>query len=135
MSVSTGLRQEDALSPILFNIALEKVIKKSRIEENGIRLGGCIIGVLAYADDIVLLAENKENLKEQAGKLLDTAKRIILEINAEKTEYPIMQRGEVADHVHSFLEVGQYKFQRMKEFKCLGSILTEKNDKFTEIKA
>lgn len=66
------MRQGDALSPILFNIALEKVIRESRIEENGIRLGGCIIGVLEYADDIVLLAENKENLKGQAGKLLGT---------------------------------------------------------------
>jgi len=133
--VSTGLRQGDALLPILFNIALEKVIRESRIEENGIRLGGCIIGVLAYADDIVLLVENKVNLKEQAGKLLDTANRIGLEINAEKTEYLIMQRGEVADHVHPFLEVGQYKFQRVKEFKYLGSILTDKNDELTEIKA
>jgi len=75
------LRQGDALSPILFKIALEKVIRKSRIEENGVRLE-----VLAYADDIVLLAENKENLREQSGKLLDTTKRIGLEINAEKTE-------------------------------------------------
>jgi hypothetical protein len=101
------LRQGDALSPIIFNIALEKVIRESHIEENGVRLGGCKIGVLAYADDIELLAENKENLREQAGKLLDTAKRIGLEINAEKTEYLIMQRGELADHVFPFLEVSE----------------------------
>jgi hypothetical protein len=69
------LRQRDALSPILFIIALEKIIGESRIEENGVRLGGCIIGVLAYGDGIVLLTENKENLREQAGKFLDTAKR------------------------------------------------------------
>jgi hypothetical protein len=135
ISVSTDLRQGDALSSILFNIALEKVIRESHIEENGVRLGGCKIGVLAYADDIVLLTENKENLREQAGKLLDTAKRIGLEINTEKTEYLIMQRGELADHVFPFLEVEQYKFQRVREFIYLGSILTEKNDELTEIKA
>jgi len=39
-------------------------------------LGGCIIGVLAYADEKVLLEDSKENLREQAGKLLDTAKTI-----------------------------------------------------------
>lgn len=46
-----------------------------------------------------------------------------------------MQRGEVADHAHPFLEVGQYKFRRVKEFKYLGSILTEKIDELTDIKA
>jgi len=97
-------------------------------------LGDCIIGVLAYADGIVLLAENKENLIEQAGKLSDTEKKG-LEINAEKTEYMIVQKRVLADHVHPFLEVGQYKFQRVQEFKYLRSILTQKNYELTEIKA
>lgn len=108
--VSTGLRQRDALSPILFNIALEKIIRESRIEENKVRLDGCLIEVLAYGDDIVILVENKENLKEQAIKLLDTAKRISLKINAEKTEYMIVQRRELADHVRPFLKIGQHRF-------------------------
>jgi len=69
--VSTGLRQGDALLPILFNIALEKVIRESHIEDNGVQLRGFIIGVLAYAGDT---GENKENLIEQAVKQLDTQK-------------------------------------------------------------
>jgi len=34
--VTTGLRQRDALSPILFNIALERVIREGHIEDNGV---------------------------------------------------------------------------------------------------
>jgi hypothetical protein len=47
----------------------------------------------------------------------------------------IVQRREPADHDHPFLEVGQYKFQRVQEFKYLGSIMTQKNDELNEIKA
>ncbi|XP_050431103.1 uncharacterized protein LOC126839731 [Adelges cooleyi] len=113
--VTTGLRQGDALSLILFNIALEKVIRESHIEDNGVRLGGCIIGVLAYADDIVLLEESKKNFIEQAGKLLDTAKRVGLEINAKKTEYMIVQIREVADHVNPLLEVGENDIEELQD--------------------
>lgn len=84
------MRQEDALSPLLFNTALEKVIRENHIEDNRVQLGVCIIGVLAYTDNIVLLAESKEILIEHAWKLLDTAKRVGLEINYEKTEYMIV---------------------------------------------
>lgn len=81
------MRQGNALSPILFNIALEKVIRESHYcEDNGIQMGSCIIGILAYADDLVLLAESKENLIEQTEQLLNTAKKVGFEINAENTE-------------------------------------------------
>lgn len=70
------MRQGYALFPLLFNIALEKVIRESHIEDNGVRLGSYIIKILVNADNIVLLAESKENIIEQVGKLLDTAKRV-----------------------------------------------------------
>lgn len=130
----TGLRQGNDLSPILFNITLEKVIRESHIEDNGVHLGGWIIGVLANADDIVLLGECKENLIEQAGKLLDTTKRVSLEINSEKTKFMIVQREEVTDHIHPRSDVGQHKFQKVQEFKYLAFISPQKNDELTEIK-
>lgn len=41
--------------------------------------------------------------------------------------------GETADHINRHLEVEQYQFKRLQEFKYLGSILTQTNDKLTEI--
>jgi sorting nexin-29 len=63
--VRTGLRQGDALSPILFNLALEKVVKSTSFEQSGVQIGKTKLGLLAYADDLVLLAENREELIEQ----------------------------------------------------------------------
>lgn len=133
--VVSGLRQGDALSPILFNIVLEKVIRESHCEDNGIQLSSCTVEILSYADDLVLLAENEKYLIEQAEKLLDTAKRVGLDINAGNIEYMIVQRGKLMDNVHPYLEVESYKFKRVLEFKYLGSILIQKNNELIEIKA
>lgn len=46
----------------------------------------------------------------------------------------ILQWGEIANNVHLHLEVGQYKFKRVQEFKYLGSLLTQNNVELTEIK-
>lgn len=45
---ATGLRQENALSPIIFNLVLEKVDRDLSISE-GLILGQSKIGLLAYA--------------------------------------------------------------------------------------
>jgi len=63
--VTTGLRQGDAMSPILLNIALEKVVREATLDKEGVKLKENNIGILAYADDIVLMAESKDKLKEQ----------------------------------------------------------------------
>lgn len=45
--VTTELRQGDALSLILINKELEKIIREIHIEDNRVQLSGCIIGALA----------------------------------------------------------------------------------------
>lgn len=51
--VKTGLQQGNTLLPVLFNIELEKVIKKIQIQCGGLNLeeNGSHCGILAYADD------------------------------------------------------------------------------------
>ncbi|KAL4152896.1 hypothetical protein QTP88_000729 [Uroleucon formosanum] len=84
MPMTTGLRQGDAISPVLFNIVLEKVVREAALDKEGVKLGENNIGILAYADDIVLMADSKDKLKEQSKQLINAAKRVGLEINAEK---------------------------------------------------
>ena len=50
----TGLKQGDSLSPILFNLALQKVMQSIQIIPSGIKIGEEKLNILAYADDIVL---------------------------------------------------------------------------------
>jgi len=54
--VQSGLRQGVAISSILFNIVVEKVIREMNIEpREGVKFQRSSIGLLAYADDLVIL--------------------------------------------------------------------------------
>ncbi|VVC43707.1 Reverse transcriptase domain [Cinara cedri] len=57
--VKSGLRQGDSMSPVLFNIVLEKVIRAMNVRpDEGVKLQNSSIGLLAYADDLVLMEES-----------------------------------------------------------------------------
>ncbi|XP_029342215.1 uncharacterized protein LOC115033562 [Acyrthosiphon pisum] len=66
------LRQGDALSPTLFNIALESVVREVLDDVTGLRIGGGHqITLAAYADDIIIMGETEEDLKRSAEKLIN----------------------------------------------------------------
>lgn len=70
VQITMGLRQ-GALSPILFNITLQKVKRIIDTDQEDVRFGEAKVGLLAYVDDIVLLAESPEELKRQSKKLIE----------------------------------------------------------------
>jgi hypothetical protein len=52
------LKQGDPLSPILFNLVLQKVIQSIKMVPSGIKIGDEQLNILAYADDIALIGKN-----------------------------------------------------------------------------
>ncbi|KAL4082894.1 hypothetical protein QTP88_029548 [Uroleucon formosanum] len=75
VGVTTGLRQGDALSPVLFNLVLEKVIREANIT-GGFSVGQTTVDLLAYADDIAILGNSVEEVKSSCWKLMKTAVEI-----------------------------------------------------------
>ena len=60
-----GVHQSCILSPSLFNLYAEYIVRNTRLEEAqaGIKIAGRNINNLRYADDITLMAESEEELK------------------------------------------------------------------------
>ncbi|KAJ8867127.1 hypothetical protein PR048_032990 [Dryococelus australis] len=82
----TGVKQGGYLSPLLFNPAPGKAIKRVAEMETGLQIGRKE-NILAYADDVVLKDKNKEELRDMMKVLVKQFKEVGLEINIEKTKY------------------------------------------------
>jgi len=54
-----GIKQGDPFSPLLFNLALQKVIKSIKMVPSGIKIGKEQLNMLAYAGDIALIGKNE----------------------------------------------------------------------------
>ncbi|KAL4085250.1 hypothetical protein QTP88_027109 [Uroleucon formosanum] len=127
--VKSGLRQGDALSSILFNIVLERVVRDMH-ETREMDLNGKGT-LLAYADDIVILGDSQNEVEASINKLIKSSKRMGLIINESKIKYMIMSRRS---RILQNLAVGEYTFEQVEDFKYLGVNLNNKNDMHNEIR-
>ena len=69
--IGKGVRQGCILSPCLFNVYAEYIMRNAGLEETraGIKISGRNINNLRYADDTTLMAESEEELKSLLMKV------------------------------------------------------------------
>ena len=74
--IGKGVRQGCILSPCLFNLYAESIMRNARLDEAqaGIKIAGRNINNLRYADDTTLMEENKEELKSLLMNVKDGLK-------------------------------------------------------------
>ena len=79
LPIRNGLKQGDALSPMLSNFALEYAIRKIQVNQDGLKLNGTH-QLLAYADDVNTVGGSIHTLKENAEALVAATREIGLEV-------------------------------------------------------
>jgi hypothetical protein len=129
--IQNGLKQADALSPLLFNFALENVIKMSE-NQVGLKLNGTY-QLFFYADDVNLLGANIDTIKKNTQSLIYASKEVGLEENTEKTKYMLLSRRQNAGRNHD-IKIANRCFENVAQFRYLGTAVTLQNLIQKEIK-
>ena len=93
--IGKGVRQGCILSPCLFNLYAESIMRNPGLDEAqaGIKIAGRNINNLRYADDTTFMAESEEELKSLLMKVKEESEKVGLKFNIQKTK--IMTSGPI----------------------------------------
>ena len=78
-ALTNGTRQGSVLSPLLFSIYLDDLLRELRKLQLGCHIGGLWYGACGYADDLILLAPNRQVLQRmvQVCEVYGTAHNLV----------------------------------------------------------
>ena len=93
--IGKGARQGCILSPCLFNLYAEYIMRNAGLEEAqaGIKIARRNINNLRYADDTTLMTESEEELKSLLIKVKEESEKLGLKLSIQKTK--IMASGPI----------------------------------------
>ena len=99
LQIGKGVRQGCILSPCLFNLNAEYIMRNAGLEETqaGIKITGRNTNNLRYADDTTLMAESEEELKSLLMKVKVENEKVGLKLNIQKMK--IMASGSITSWV------------------------------------
>ena len=130
----TGLRQGDELSTKLFNVALEGVIRRAKLELNG-TIFTKSIQLLGFADDVDIVGRNIRSVTDAYSRMEREANKIGLRVNEDKTKFLMVSASERTKNlVGSHLAIGDKRFEVVNDFVYLGAIISNNFDTSLEIK-
>ena len=121
--IGKGVRQGCILSPCLFNLYAEYIMKNAMLGEAqaGIKIAGRNISNLRYADDTSLLAESEEELQSFLMKMKEESKKVRLKLNIQKIK--IMAPGPITSW-----QMDGKTVETVRDFIFLGSKITADGD-------
>ena len=129
LQIGKGVCQGCILSPCLFNLYTEYIMRNAGLEEAqaGIKISGRNINNLRYADDTTLMAESEEELKSLLMKVKEESEKVGLKLNIQNMK--IMASCPITSW-----EIDEETVETMSDFIFLSSKITADGDCSHEIK-
>ena len=127
--IGKGVHKSYVLSPCLFNLYAEYIMRNDGLEEAqaGIKIARRNINHLRYANDTTLMAESEEELKSLLMKVKEESEKVGLKLNIQKTQ--IMASGPITPW-----EIDGETVETVADFIFLGSKIIADGDCIHEIK-
>ena len=131
-SSSSGVLQGDSLAPFLFILVLDWVLRTGLPDSNdgfllrrrsGRRICEKRLAVLAFADDLAILASSEDGAQRLLNRLVDTATQVGLKINSRKTEVFTVPEDLPANLTCRDANGETIALSRCQRFKYLGGLV------------
>ena len=127
--IGKGVRQGCMLSPCLFNLYAEYIMRNAGLKETQarIKIARRNMNNFRYADDTTFTAESEEELKSLLMKVKEESENVVLKLNIQKTK--IMASSPI-----SSLQIDMEPVETVSDFIFGGSKITADGDCSHEIK-
>ena len=126
MRTEKGVGQGCLLSPCLFNLYAENIMRNDEVQA-GTKIGPTNVNNLRYADDTTLMAESREELKNLLKRVKEDSEKSSLKLNIKNTK--IMASSPITSW-----QIEGEKVEVVTDFLFLGSKITVEGDCSHEIR-
>ncbi|KAG1656246.1 Retrovirus-related Pol polyprotein from type-1 retrotransposable element R2 [Nymphon striatum] len=130
-SIKRGVRQGCVMSPDLFNLYSEHILRQLE-DLPGISLGGNNINNIRFADDTALIAASEKKLQALLDKVVECSDKMGLTINVKKTKSMTISKKQQPPNCK--LTIGQKIIEQKDKFNYLGNFLTADGKSKTAIR-
>lgn len=132
--ISNGVKQGGILSPILFCVYYDELITALKRSRSGCFIGKWFVGVLAYADDLVLLAPSANAMRCLLGICDHYAASFSLSFNATKSKCMVFRpSGSFVDAQRPIFYINNAAIEFVSEWVHLGHVITTDMSTKTDI--